>query len=73
MSVISADPVKWRVWRHSRRTDSFRYGVSRNVSHECVVGSSKPFLNFKLFLHFSPQEFVIFFKYMIEKYFGNKL
>ena len=32
-----------------------------------------PFLNFKLFLHFSPQEFVIFFKYMIEKYFGNKL
>ena len=30
-------------------------------------------LNFKLFLHFSPQEFVIFFKYMIEKYFGNKL
>ena len=33
---------------------------------------SLPFLNFKLFLHFSPQEFVIFFKYMIEKYFGNK-
>ena len=32
-----------------------------------------PFLNFKLFLHFSTQEFVIFFKYMIEKYFGNKL
>ena len=31
------------------------------------------FLILNFFLHFSPQEFVIFFKYMIEKYFGNKL
>ena len=31
------------------------------------------FLILNFFLHFSPQEFAILFKYMIEKYFGNKL